>query len=75
MFKFLLLLAIAGFLWWRWQQRAGARPPPRREAVPERMVSCARCGVFQPEKECVVADGRHYCSEAHRQAGPEAARR
>ncbi len=41
---------------------------PRHEA-PDRaedMVRCARCGVHLPRSESILADGKFYCSEAHR---------
>lgn len=36
----------------------------------EPMRRCAHCGVHIPESDAIVAGGRHYCSEAHRDAGP-----
>lgn len=69
MFKFLLVLALIALVWWHLKKRAaGAAEPPPRERPPERMVQCARCGVFLPESDSFAADGRHYCCEAHRQA-------
>lgn len=41
------------------------------KAVPtktEDMVRCAHCGVHLPKGESILADGRHYCSDAHRRA-------
>jgi uncharacterized protein len=35
------------------------------------MVSCAHCGLHLPEADALPGpDGAHYCSEAHRRAGP-----
>jgi uncharacterized protein len=43
-----------------------ARPrPPRGEAQPEKMTSCAHCGLYFPASEAVSADGRDYCCPAH----------
>jgi uncharacterized protein len=38
----------------------------------EPMRRCAHCGVYVPDSEATVAGDRHYCSEAHRDAGPRA---
>jgi len=34
----------------------------------EDMVRCVHCGVHLPKRESILADGKHYCSEAHRRA-------
>lgn len=34
----------------------------------EDMVRCIYCGVHLPKSEAILADGRHYCCEAHRSA-------
>ncbi|HMM54551.1 MAG TPA: PP0621 family protein [Candidatus Desulfobacillus sp.] len=39
--------------------------PPRAE----RMVACARCGVFVPESESLAGEGGRFCSEEHRRLG------
>lgn len=77
----LIFLLIIGAVWWlrralarprrgRAQEaadeRAGDAQPP---AGPERMLSCAHCGVHVPESEGVRADGRFFCCEAHRREG------
>lgn len=41
------------------------RRPPRGN-VPERMVSCAHCGLHVPASESVTSGGRYYCCEEHR---------
>lgn len=47
--------------------RAGRRPP----AEPTAMRECAHCGLHLPQAEALSDDqGRPYCSEAHRRAGP-----
>lgn len=74
--KFLLLLALAGVVWWVWSTRAAGtrrQPPVPRQSAPEKMVTCARCGVHVPESEAVIADGRSYCGEAHRAEAERAA--
>ena len=42
------------------------------QAVGERMVACAHCGVYLPATDALEADGHPYCSPAHRTAGPRA---
>lgn len=34
----------------------------------EDMVRCNYCGVHLPKSESVIADGKYYCSDAHRLA-------
>ena len=34
----------------------------------EDMVRCDYCGVHLPKSESVIADGKYYCSDAHRLA-------
>jgi uncharacterized protein len=43
-----------------------ARPPAARE--PEKMVSCAHCGVHLPESESIRDAGLHYCCAEHQHA-------
>jgi len=69
--KYLLLVLFLGLIWllWRHRSRAAERPPAESEKPEEAMVECAHCGVFLPRSEALAEAGRHYCSEAHRQAG------
>jgi uncharacterized protein len=41
------------------------REPARRSQKNERMVQCANCGIYVPEKEALQQDGQYYCSQAH----------
>jgi uncharacterized protein len=65
----LLLLVLGAFLVYKSLTR---KPPPRsgpskRAPVPpERMVTCAHCGLRLPESDSVSADGRTFCCEEHR---------
>ncbi len=45
-----------------------------RGGVPrgELMVRCAHCGVHLPQSDAVSVGALHYCSGAHRDAGPKA---
>jgi len=68
--KFLLVLVVVvGVLWWLLRRPRVARrteQPP----VAATIVACAHCGVHVPTEDA-ISDGRlHYCSEAHRLAGP-----
>jgi uncharacterized protein len=47
---------------------AGAGQGGRKSIRDERIVPCAHCGVHFPASEAVEADGRFYCSAAHRDA-------
>jgi uncharacterized protein len=77
MIRLLFIIAIVGVaLWWMFGRRKGgeaARPdaPPVDKAAPRAMVACAHCGVHLPRDETVAdAEGRPFCGEAHRLAGP-----
>lgn len=54
--------------------RPAARPAPAEHpaAHVEGMVACAHCGVHLPSSLAVQAQGRVYCSAAHRDGGPRA---
>lgn len=72
----LILLVILAVVWLmrrgsapRHGRNEQARPKDARHAQP--MVECAHCGVHLPASEAVIGvEGRTYCSEAHRLAGP-----
>ncbi len=76
MMKILLLLAVVGLALWflrsKDRGRGDGRPrEPRAGKGPQTMLACAHCGVHLPQAEAVQdADGRVYCSDAHRLAGP-----
>jgi uncharacterized protein len=75
--KYLILFAFLGALWWVWSKRnaSGDNAPTKRPAqTPEKMVTCAHCGVYFPESDGLVEEGLAYCCEAHRVAGPTAER-
>lgn len=54
----------------------GASSTPTRKSkppvkAPAQIVACAHCGVHLPQEETVVdSEGRLFCGEAHRLAGP-----
>lgn len=81
--KFLLLLAIIGLALWLFKGRsrvkgpgedAASKRPAKTAKKPEAatpMLACTHCGVHLPLNDAVQdAEGRVYCGEAHRKAGP-----
>jgi uncharacterized protein len=42
-----------------------SRPAGKRDQQPARMVQCAHCGVYIPEREALTRGDRFYCSAAH----------
>ncbi len=48
---------------------AGAAVPPQA-IESEEVLPCAHCGLHVPETEGLRAQGRFYCSAAHRDLGP-----
>ncbi len=74
--KLLLLLVVLGLAFWLLFGRRRGRGGPVRgdrpdgdDAVP--MLACAHCGLHLPRDEALHdAQGRAYCGEAHRDAGP-----
>lgn len=75
--KFLLLLSVLAIVIWFWLGRrknptgsAGSRTAPGAEKnIAENIVVCAHCHLHVPESEAILAEGRHYCCEAHRKLG------
>lgn len=71
--KYLLLFALLGVIWWMWKNRSEHLPPDSpapRDPAPEKMVTCAHCGVHLPESDALLEGERAYCNVAHRDAGP-----
>ncbi len=69
----LLIVVIAGILWFLLLQRkreAQGKVDAPSARPPEKMVTCARCGVHLPESEALLVAGRHYCCAEHGQLGP-----
>lgn len=73
----LVLLVVVGGLWLLLRKRnpPAVRPatPPDKKTPPTlaAMVACAHCDLRLPQAEALPdAQGRPYCSEAHRLAGP-----
>lgn len=78
--KLLLTVFVVALLLWllfgrsrgRGANDNSATPGARRSTTLEGMVVCAHCGVHLPISEALAAHGQHFCSAAHRDAGPAA---
>ena len=72
MMKYLLLIGLLLIVFWGWrkartQRDENARHPAPR--APEKMVTCAHCGVNLPISDSLPGAGnRHFCCNEHRQA-------
>ncbi len=67
MVKFLLVaIVVALGIWLLRSQRRRRGADKRSEAPPQDMVTCAHCGIHFPRGEGMVAGGRQFCSETHR---------
>ena len=74
--KYLLLIGLALIVLWFFRRLGHRRsrradPPPAR--APERMVKCARCGIYLPESESIADGTVHYCCAEHRRAAQDRA--
>lgn len=74
--KYLLVIAVVGFVLWlmigkpRRAEEVRRREAPRPPG-PVPMVQCTHCGVHLPASDALSdAAGRSYCGEPHRLAGP-----
>jgi uncharacterized protein len=72
----LALVLLVWLLFGRGRSDGGrAQRPPRRGAAPpavEGMVACAHCGLNLPASEALRSGALHYCSDSHRDSGPQA---
>ncbi len=71
----LVLLVVVVGLWLMLRPRRSRPAPPARPApppaAPADMVACARCDLRLPRGDALFdAEGRPYCDDAHRRAGP-----
>ena len=64
--RYLLLFALLLLVFWimRKNRKHTSTPPPAARP-PEKMVSCAHCGVNLPLSESVRSGNRHYCCLEH----------
>ncbi|GKT24007.1 PP0621 family protein [Acidovorax sp. SUPP3334] len=69
--KYLVLLVVLVIAFGVWRSRRAVPPPAAtRPALPQAMVSCARCGVHIPRSEALSDGGPSYCSPEHQRQGP-----
>lgn len=69
----IVVLVVAGVLWWLLSRPGRVTKARTRGTAPQaatEMVVCAHCGVHLPAPDAVRDGARHFCSEAHRLAGP-----
>ena len=67
MSRLLFLAVIIAIVYWL--LKSYRKQLPEEDAAPtqaEDMVLCVHCGVHLPKRESIQADGKFYCSEAHR---------
>jgi uncharacterized protein len=72
MIKYLLLIAVLGFVLWYFFRSGRPKEPANPEQTPgvESFVVCAQCHLRLPESDAINFEGRHYCCEEHRRQGP-----
>lgn len=77
MFKILIVVLVAlAVAWLLLGRRRGTEvrkpeAPVEKTKKPQAMLACAHCGVHLPQADAIAdAEGRPFCSEAHRLAGP-----
>jgi uncharacterized protein len=65
--KYLLLIAVAGLVYWivrsHWRRRVKGESSAKAPA--ENMVRCAQCGIHLPRGESLMVRGQYYCCSEH----------
>jgi len=66
--KYLIFVALVVLVLWGLRKQKASHPGVRQQAArePERMVTCAFCGVNQPLSDSILSRGSYYCCVAHR---------
>lgn len=74
--KYLILFVLISVVWWMWKKRnePANKTPTNRDPAPQKMLTCAHCGVHFPENDGLSEGERAFCSEAHRLAARAAER-
>jgi uncharacterized protein len=72
--KYLILFVLIGVVWWVWKKRnqSDQQSSQSHDPAPQKMLVCAQCGVYFPERDGLSDGGKVYCCEAHRLASREA---
>ena len=68
---FILLVVIAGVIWWLRTKRNDTdktQDPSNQSPNPQTMVRCAHCDVHLPQTDAVEGSLGVYCSASHRSA-------
>ena len=69
--KFLLVVVvIVGVLWWMLRRPRATHKNTEATRVSATFVACAHCGLHLPSGDALREGELHYCSDAHRLAGP-----
>jgi uncharacterized protein len=67
--RLIILAALVWFVISLVRRALSSRPTVEREEPPPALMrQCAQCGVHLPEKDCIRAEDRFFCCEAHRDA-------
>jgi uncharacterized protein len=68
--KYVLLLGLVLILLWFFRRPERRSRTAKKSAAcrPERMVQCARCGVYLPESESFRDGATRYCCAEHQHA-------
>jgi uncharacterized protein len=71
MVKYLLLIAVLGFVIWYFFRPGRTKEPANPQETPEveNIVVCAHCRLRVPESDSILFEGRHFCCEEHRRLG------
>jgi uncharacterized protein len=72
--KYLLLIGLALIILWFFRRPGNRRSraaQARAAHPPERMVKCARCGIYLPESESIADGAAHFCCTEHRHAAQD----
>ncbi len=62
---FIAIVVVVYLLLKSFRGRGGDRVAPTKS---EDMVRCMHCGVHLPKGESILAEGKYFCSDAHRRA-------
>ena len=68
---FVLLVIIAGVIWWLRSKRKSSdktQDASRQSQNPQTMLRCAHCDLHFPQTDAVEGSQGVYCSAAHRSA-------